>query len=61
MNTTAWSRAVAALAVDELVDHGLVKLEDFDSAVDIAANEIQIRLAMGDYPPAFETERDPRV
>ncbi len=60
-NTTSWSRAVAELAVDALVDHGLLKREDFDAAVDIAADEIQIRLAIGDYPLASESDRDPKA
>jgi hypothetical protein len=52
MNTNSWSRTVAALALDALVDHGLLKREDFDAALEIAAEEIRIRLVMGDYPPA---------
>jgi hypothetical protein len=51
MNTDSWSRTVAALALDALVDHGLLKREDFDAALEIAAEEIRIRLVMGDYPP----------
>jgi len=42
---------VAILAVDELVNAGLVRRDDFESAVAIAAEEIQVRLAMKDYPP----------
>ena len=47
----SWSRKVAILAVDELVNAGLVRRDDFESAVAIAAEEIQVRLAMEDYPP----------
>lgn len=51
MNTNSWSRTVAALALDALVDHGLLKREDCDAALEIAAEDIRIRLVMGDYPP----------
>ena len=51
MNTDEWSKTVAALALDALVDHGLLKREDFDVALEIAAEEIRIRLVMNDYPP----------
>ena len=51
MNTDEWSKRVAALAVDALVDHGILKQEDFDTALEIAAEEIRIRLVMNDYPP----------
>ena len=51
MNTDSWSRSVAALALDVLVDHGLLKREDFEAALQLAAEEIRIRLEMGDYPP----------
>jgi hypothetical protein len=46
-----WSQSVAGLAVDALLDQGLVKKADFQRAADIAAEEIHIRLTMGDYPP----------
>ena len=41
---------VAALALDRLIDEGFLKREDFDAALGPAAEEIQVRLAMGDYP-----------
>jgi hypothetical protein len=34
-----------------MVDHGILKREDFDIALEIAAEEIRIRLVMNDYPP----------
>ena len=51
-----WSRDIAVLVLDRLVDAGLLKRADFDAALEPAAEEIQIRLAMGDYPAADETE-----
>ena len=56
MDIVSWSRKVAALALDRLVDEGLLKREDFDAALGPAAEEIQIRLAMGDYPPLEDTQ-----
>jgi predicted RNA-binding protein associated with RNAse of E/G family len=47
----SWSDTVAGLAVDRLVDHGLVAREDFDRATRVIAEEILVRLAMEDYPP----------
>ncbi len=54
-NVSDWSEKVASLAVDRLVDAGLVKKEDFGSAVALAAEEIRVRLTLGDYPPADDT------
>jgi hypothetical protein len=54
MTAKEWSRSVADLAVDSLIDHGLVKKEDFDRAAEIAAEEIWIRLLARDYPPPPE-------
>jgi len=39
--------------VDALIDHGLVRRDDFDAAVAIA-EEIQIRLTLADYPAVDE-------
>jgi hypothetical protein len=50
MDVASWSRRVAALALDRLIDEGFLKREDFDAALGPAAEEIQVRLAMGDYP-----------
>jgi len=51
-----WSRGIAALVLDRLVDEGILKRADFDAALEAAAEEIQIRLAMGDYPSSDENE-----
>jgi len=53
MGNQSWSRKVAALVVDALIDHGLVRRDDFDAAVAIA-EEIQIRLTLADYPAVDE-------
>ncbi len=47
----SWSKAIAVLAVDALVDARLLKKEDVDRAEAIVAEEIWVRLMMGDYPP----------
>ena len=54
MDIKSWSEGVAELAVDALLDAGLVRREDFDRAVSIVAEEILVRLALGDYPPEEE-------
>jgi hypothetical protein len=46
-----WSQAVAEVAADALVDAGLLRREDFAKAAAIVAEEIAVRLALGDYPP----------
>ena len=48
----AWSRKVAGLTIDALVGAGLLAKLQFDQGVEIAAEEIRIRLTMGDRPPA---------
>jgi hypothetical protein len=54
MTAKEWSASVAGLAVDALADSGIVDKEDVQRAADIAAEEIWIRLTLGDYPPACE-------
>jgi hypothetical protein len=44
----AYSRRLAGLVVDALVDANIVAKSDFDRAVEIAAGEIYVRRAMGD-------------
>jgi hypothetical protein len=52
IDAKSWCEKVAALGVDILIDCELVKKEDFDKAKAIVAEEILVRLSMGDYPPA---------
>lgn len=47
-----WSQSIAALSVDRLVEHGLVKEEDSERGVRIVSKEILVRLSMGDVPPS---------
>jgi len=54
----SWSEDVAALGVDMLVDHGLIRKEDFERATKIVAEEILVRLSLGDYPPPEEARND---
>ena len=46
---------MAVLAVDALVDSGLVRKDDFDQAVEVVAEEILVRLSLRDYPPLEES------
>jgi len=43
------SENLAALVVDALVVAGIVPKEKFEKAVEIAAEEIEVRKAAGDY------------
>jgi len=49
-----WSKKVAALAVDALIDAELVKRAQFDEALELVAYEIEIRLCMGDKPKSAD-------
>ena len=55
----SWSEKVAALGVDVLVDNGLIQKADFERATSIVAEEIRIRLALGDYPPRENRKPSP--
>jgi hypothetical protein len=46
-----WSNNIADFAVDALVDNGLIKEEDFQTAAAIVAEEVLVRLLLSDYPP----------
>jgi hypothetical protein len=46
----AWSEGVAELAADALVDAGLLAQEDFARASAVVAEEIFVRLILGDWP-----------
>jgi hypothetical protein len=43
------SESLAALVIDALVDAGLVTHEDIEKAIRVAAEEIEVRKALGDY------------
>jgi len=46
-----WCQKIAASAVDALADNSIVDRKQFERARDLVAEEILIRLAMGDRPP----------
>jgi len=52
-----WCEAVAGLAVDMLVDHDLIKKEDFERATAIVAEEINVCLCMNSYPPRYNASK----
>jgi hypothetical protein len=47
----AWCHKVAALGVDMLIERGLALPDSFDAAKNLVAEEIRIRIVMGDRPP----------
>ena len=49
-----WSKQVAVLAVDVLLDAGIISQPEFERAVDIVAEEIYVRLSLEDYPPPLD-------
>ncbi len=50
MNDSAWSEMVANLAVDAIIQAKLMHPEHFVRATEIVAEEILVRLSMGDRP-----------
>ena len=51
MNDDKWSKDIAALISDALLDGGVIEEASFDRASEIIAEEIWVRLLCGDYPP----------
>lgn len=51
MNDDTWSKEVAALVADSLVDGGVIDRAAVERAGEIIAEEIWVRLLVGDYPP----------
>jgi hypothetical protein len=51
MTDQEWSQRVAGLVADALVQANLLPKRDFARATEIAAEEILVRLCMGDRPP----------
>ena len=49
-----WADSVAAIAVDALLDAGLVAREQFEAARAIVAEEVFVRLCVRDYPPPVD-------
>ena len=50
MNDKDWSRSVAELAADMLVDAGLIQQAKFDQATEVIAEEVLVRLCLNDRP-----------
>jgi hypothetical protein len=46
----AWSKWIATLAVDAMLDAKIVARPDMEKAIAIAEEEIYVRLALGDRP-----------
>ena len=55
--TTAeqWCGSVAAIAVDALLDAGLVSRDQLVAARAVVAEEVFVRLCLKDYPPPVES------
>jgi hypothetical protein len=58
MNDDAWSKDIAALIADSLVDGRVIDRGLVARAGEIIAEEIWARLLVGDYPPGAT---DPRM
>ena len=54
--TREWCVSVAGLAVDALVDGGVIDRHAFDKGVAIVSEEIYVRLAVQNYPPSTESD-----
>jgi len=52
MDPEQWSKEIAELVADALVDAKVIEREDFSKASEIVAEEIWVRLNMGDHPSA---------
>lgn len=46
---TLTTESLGGLIIDALIDAKIIKQEDFDRALEIAAEEINVRKAIGDY------------
>src|SRR5215468_3858590 len=55
-----WSCSVASLVIDALVTAKIVAKTDFDRAVEIAAEEIVVRLSVGDRPSLDNVRHESR-
>jgi len=55
MKDNDWSRSVAELAADALVDAGLIQKAQFDQTTDLIAMEVFVRLCLNDRPDRKES------
>jgi hypothetical protein len=51
-----WSQAIAALVADALLDAKLLDPSHVARATEVIAEEIWVRVNMGDLPPAASTD-----
>ena len=51
-----WSNKIAGIAVDALIDYGSVNEKDREASEEVVAEEILVRLILGDYPPPKQIE-----
>ena len=49
-----WGRGMAGMAVDALIDHGLVARDQYETARDVVAEELYVWLCMEHYPPPID-------
>ena len=55
MNAEQWSQDMAVLAADALMDAKLIDPGNMARAVEISAEEIWVRLNLGDFPEKAST------
>ena len=53
-NLQDWCDAIASLCVDALQQAKLTNAADFTRATEIVAEEILVRISMGDLPPGIK-------
>ena len=51
-----WTNKIAGIAVDALIDYGSVNEKDREASEEVVAEEILVRLILGDYPPPKQIE-----
>lgn len=57
----AWSRSVAGLAADALIDGKVIVKADFERASTIIAEEVYVRLCLGDRPDLSNRQYNPSI
>ncbi|MEK6234195.1 MAG: hypothetical protein N2C14_05760 [Planctomycetales bacterium] len=55
MKDNDWSRSVAELAADALIDAGLIQKAQFAQTTEVIAEEIFVRLILNDRPDREES------
>jgi hypothetical protein len=52
----SWCDAIGHLVADALVDAGVIRIEDLESAKSVIAEELFARLSVEDYPPRLDIQ-----